>query len=161
MKVVIGIDPGGKGAFVKRKGSEIEIYSVEQIRGKEVDFLSMSEAFNKMIEGEDDVVVVIEDVHSIHKSSAKSNFSFGFINGFKFCLAVNNRLKLVKVAPKEWQKEMFKGIPPCEDKKVMSIMAAKRLFPNVNLKRTEKSKVDHDGISDALLISEYAIRKNL
>lgn len=161
MKVVIGIDPGAKGAFVKRKGSEIEVYSVEDIRGKEVDFLKMSEAFNKMIDGEKEIVVVMENVHSIYGSSAKSNFSFGFINGFKECLAINNKIKLVKVSPKEWQKEMFKGIPPCDDKKVMSIMAAKRLFPNVSLKRTEKSKVDHDGISDALLISEYAIRKNL
>lgn len=161
MKVVIGIDPGAKGALVKRKGLDIEIYSVEEIKGKEVDYLELSKEFNRMIEGEENVVVVMESVHSIHGSSAKSNFSFGFINGFKECLAINNKVKLVKVTPKEWQKEMFHGIPLCDDKKVMSIMAAKRLFPNVSLKRTEKSKVDHDGISDALLISEYGIRKNL
>lgn len=161
MKVVIGIDPGAKGALVKRKGSEIEIYPVEGIKGKGVDYLELSKEFNRMIEGEENVVVVMESVHSIHGSSAKSNFSFGFINGFKECLAINNRIKLVKVTPKEWQKEMFHGIPPCDDKKVMSIMAAKRLFPNTSLKRNEKCKTDHDGISDALLISEYGIRKNL
>jgi hypothetical protein len=44
-------------------------------------------------------------------------------------------------------------------KKTASIVVAKRLFPNVNLARTEKSKTPDSGLADALLIAEYARRK--
>ena len=64
----------------------------------------------------------------------------------------------------KWQKEFWskpkmpKGTK--FDTKAASINTAKKLFPQISLKRTEKSKKDHDGFSDALLIAEYARRKN-
>ena len=36
-----------------------------------------------------------------------------------------------------------------------SLIAAKRLFPNVNFTATERSKKDHDGAIDACLIARY------
>jgi hypothetical protein len=41
------------------------------------------------------------------------------------------------------------------DCKKMSELAAKRLFPNVDLRATERCKISHDGIVDALLIAYY------
>jgi hypothetical protein len=38
----------------------------------------------------------------------------------------------------------------------MAAIAAKRLFPNTSFLATERSKKDHDGIIDALLLSYYA-----
>ena len=54
------------------------------------------------------------------------------IKGFIMC-----GLRIVLVTPKKWQKEMYEGIKPNPDKKVMSGLAAKRLFPRQDLRRTE------------------------
>jgi hypothetical protein len=45
-----------------------------------------------------------------------------------------------------------------DDTKQRSIIAAKRLFPEVSLRRTERSRKDDDGISDAILLAEYGRR---
>jgi len=52
---------------------------------------------------------------------------------------------------------------PAIDTKAMSLVAAKRLFPNLNLRdpNAPKSKKEHDGIVDALLIAEYCRRNFL
>ncbi len=47
------------------------------------------------------------------------------------------------------------------DTKKTSINASRRLFPRVSLLRNSKCKTPHDGLSDALLIAEYARRSNL
>jgi hypothetical protein len=46
-----------------------------------------------------------------------------------------------------------------QDSKKASILVAKRLFPEIRLARTEKSKLPDSGMADALLIAEYARRK--
>lgn len=45
--------------------------------------------------------------------------------------------------------------------KATSFNASRRLFPNVDLRRSEKCKNLDDNKSDSLLIAEYARRKNL
>jgi len=39
-----------------------------------------------------------------------------------------------------------------------SIEVAKRLFPGIDLRRTERSRKDDDGLAEALLMAEYARR---
>ncbi len=52
---------------------------------------------------------------------------------------------------------MLRGLPG-KDTKTKSILAASRLFPRVDLRRTARSKVAHDGLTDALLIAEFGRR---
>lgn len=47
------------------------------------------------------------------------------------------------------------------DTKRTSINASRRLFPHVSLLRNARCKTPHDGLSDALLMAEYARRHNL
>jgi hypothetical protein len=71
------------------------------------------------------------------------------------------------VQPQRWQRVMFadhvREADQKEDarqrKKAASILVAQRLFPNVNLARTPKSKVPDPGLADALLIAEFCRRK--
>ena len=65
---------------------------------------------------------------------------------------------VVLIPPKKWQKEMYVGVKPNEDKKVMSVMAAQSLFPNHDLRRSEKCIKPDDNLTDSLLIAEYARR---
>jgi len=47
------------------------------------------------------------------------------------------------------------------DTKAMALVAAKRLFPGRDFKLTDRSTKPHDGMVDALLMSEYGKRKQL
>lgn len=101
------------------------------------------------------VTIYVEDVHSLFGMSAKSNFSFGQIYGS--ILAVTDMFcDTTLVQPKEWQKVMHQGIEKNEDKKVMSLQAAQRLFPDMDFKRTDRCTTPDHNLVDSLLICEYA-----
>lgn len=114
---------------------------------------------------------VIEDVHAIFGSAAKSTFEFGFGAGLLEGCLVSLNIPYTKIQPKVWQKEMFQGIPEIRkpntkgdkkgalETKQMALLAAKRIFPDVDLRATTRSKNPHDGIVDALLMAEYCRRK--
>ena len=62
------------------------------------------------------------------------------------------------VHPRTWQSKMLKGLPKNDTKKQSSIIACQRLCPAVDLRRSERSRVPHDGLAEALLIAEYGRR---
>ncbi len=62
------------------------------------------------------------------------------------------------VEPRRWQKALLDGLPK-GDTKAASVLVAKRLFPAVSLRRTERSRTDDHNIADALLIAEYGRRQ--
>jgi hypothetical protein len=131
------------------------------------------------------VHVLFEDLHSIFGTSAASNFSFGLNNGLVTGMVQTAGISYTKVQAKKWQKEMFEGIRPVEvpamekklkgqsakqkvdkngnlkykvDTKATALIAAKRLFPKESFLATQRSKVPHDGIVDAVLIGLYCTR---
>ena len=172
-KISIGIDPG-KSGFMTVIGSDkwIVYYAMPLIK-KQLDVAELASWFSGMpslFAEFDSLHCVIEDVHAMFGSSAKSTFSFGYVCGVIEALLVSNKIPYTKVNPKTWQKEMWQGIPMVKkpsksgktmttDTKAMSLMAAKRLFPNEDLRATERSTTPHDGKVDSLLIAEYCRRK--
>ena len=76
--------------------------------------------------------------------------NFGWIQGVLDALNIPYEL----VSPQKWKKEF--GLT---SDKSESIRTAQRLFPGVSLKTGEKSRVESDGMAEALLIAEYARRK--
>ncbi len=177
MNIYVGIDPGKDGGIVILfPDNSVEKFTIPLIGGF-VDEKSLSDIFRniKIFEEEHNVKAILEDVHSIFGTSAKSNYSFGDINGFLRGMLVAYKIPFVKVQPKEWQREMFKGVPekrkPSKldrngkerkgsiDTKSMAALAVQRLFPEIDLRKSERSKKQHDGLVDALLMAEYCRRK--
>lgn len=172
---IIGIDPGKTGAIVMLDGDTVRKYPIPLI-GKELDMLQLHRILD--VEGKQDWHVFIEDVHAIYGSAAGSTFTFGFVCGAIQAMVIALKLKHTLVQPKEWQKVVYQGIPVIrkpsiivkkgklkgqrrkgpKDCKAMSELAAKRLFPTVDLRKNDRCKVSHDGIVDALLIAEYGKR---
>ena len=101
------------------------------------------------------VVAAVEKVGAMHGQGVTSMFSFGksagFIEGVLTALEIPYQL----VPPAVWKKE-FSLIG--KDKKA-SVEVCRKLFPKLDLKRTERCKTDSDGKADATLIAEYAKRK--
>jgi hypothetical protein len=61
------------------------------------------------------------------------------------------------VHPRRWQSLMHAGTPG-QNTKQRSILAAQRLFPDVELRRTQRSRKADDGFAEALLLAEFGRR---
>jgi len=172
-KIRVGIDPGKNGGvfiFIESLNTPKNyLYRSIPLIGKEYDIKLMDGIIKSYISDIEDVFAVIEDVHAIFGSSANATFDFGFGCGIWEGILTANKIPYTKIQPKKWQAEMFEGIPkqtkPSStgktikaDTKKMAEMAAKRLFPNIDLRASERSVKSHDGKVDALLICEYCRR---
>lgn len=167
----IGIDPGKNGYITINYKSQIEFKRIPLI-GTEYDIKELSNIFQTLHALSDMVTFthcVIEDVHAIFGSSAGSTFEFGYGVGLLEMGLTMVNIPYTKVNPKKWQKQMFEGIPEQKkpsstgktmkvDTKLMALQSAKRLFPTIDLRDTERSKKPHDGKVDSLLICEYCKR---
>lgn len=161
----MGIDVGGKGFVTTQKDGVFSHYSIE-----DNDYYQLSEIMAE-IRKEKEIVCVIEDVHSIFGSSAKSTFNFGFCKGYLIGLLAANRIPYHLIPPKEWQKEIWSNADKVvkyssdgkksTDTKNTSINACKRIFPHLDLRKNERCKNIDDNKVDSILMSEYARRKNL
>ena len=162
----MGIDVGGKGFITTQKDGVFNHYSIA-----DNDYYELSEIIANIRASSDDITCVIEDVHAIFGSSAKSTFNFGFCKGYLVGMLAAHRIPYHLIQPKEWQKEIWSNADKVTrykvdggkmvDTKGTSINACKRIFPNLDLRKTPKCKNIDDNKVDSILMSEYARRKNL
>lgn len=142
--IYIGIDPGKNGgiAFIN------EFCEIIQLLPFSEDYLI------QLIKNcSSDMVCTLEHVHAMPKQGVSSTFNFGVNYGFIQGVLKAYGIPYELVTPQKWKKEFS-----CTSDKNTSIEVAKRLFPQVNLKATERCKKDHDGMAEALLIAEYGRR---
>ena len=153
--IAIGFDPG------KKSGAMAVVYP-----GGHVEFIphdaplcylgKLREVLRKAIDEGYRVLVAVERLapRPGKFSSAKANFELGRCMGeLETMLALTN-VPYQQVTPQNWQREY--GI---SGDKETHIETARRLYPSVNMKRTEKCKTDFDGYADALLIATWALRR--
>jgi len=96
---------------------------------------------------------MIEDVHSIFGTSAKSNFNFGFNTGLITGIARSSGATVDLVTPKKWQKHIgVKTKGNAIKKEVAEI--CNRLYPHISVKGPRGGLLD--GLSDSLMIAHYA-----
>ncbi len=194
-KVFVGIDPGKKGAivFLNKEGELISVHEMPVI-GKEYDEHEICE----LIMVHRNVHVIIEDVQPSREFGLASSASLLECKGLLRGISVGLGVPYTLVAPRTWQKVMWQGIRKVEkktsrvkkngdhvykvDAKPTSEVAAKRLFPGVDLRGNvetkyyadtsqnrklnrankeipTKRKKNHDGVIDALLIADWGRRK--
>ncbi len=96
---------------------------------------------------------MVEDVHAIFGTSAKSNFNFGYNTGVVNTVAMAAGVSVEKVTPKKWQKHVgVKAKGKLIKKDVAGI--CDRLYPKAGIYGPKGGLLD--GRSDALLIAHYA-----
>lgn len=168
----IGIDPGSKGfVSVLRENGERKFYAIS-----DGDMLDLATFIQQEIKfGAPRVHCIMEDVHAVFGSSAKATFAFGEINGYIKGILVASGCPYTLIQPKLWQKEIWQNqdmvytykpgkdgqTRKAVDTKNTSYNAARRLFPDLDLRKTERCKNFDDNKVDSILITEYARRKNL
>lgn len=173
MRTYLSIDPGSKGFITIR--NEDGSFRFIPLEGCDYHMLALE---LMMLKETKDTFAVMEEVHAIFGSSAKATFSFGETNGMLKGLLIATGIPYQLVQPKTWQKEIWinqdmvidykkvtvKGVEQTRKEvntKQTSFNAAKRLFPDIDLRKNERCRNLDDNKCDSLLICEYARRKNL
>lgn len=85
-----------------------------------------------------------------------SSFAIGVGYGVWQGLLTGLGISFEVVHPRRWQSVVCRQV--AGDTKARALIAAKRLFPRLDLRKSERCTKAHDGIVDALLIAEYALR---
>lgn len=171
-KIWIGVDPGKKGAIVAvASNGMVGKWPVPLIQD-DVDAVGIWNILNDL-KSRYDLTLILEDVHSLFGMSAATNFSMGHTLGILDGIIAASKIRLIRVPPKTWQKEIwekndmqYKPLKdeqrkPSVDTKATSMKAARRLFPEADLRATARSRNDSDGICDSACLAEYGRRKNL
>jgi len=152
-KIYIGIDPGKSGGLAMITPEEIHVTAMI-LSGKDVD----AGAIAAWIRGKtgfpwNDVIACIEKVHSMPKQGVVSSFKFGFVTGVMHGIIRTLGIPLHMATPQAWKKVILAGTLKDKD---AAIDFCRRVYPNVNLLATERSRKSHSGIADALCIAKYA-----
>lgn len=113
-----------------------------------------AEFCNLLEAGGEPVMACVERVSAMPGQGVTSMFNFGKASGYIEGVLSACGIGFQLIQPQKWKKE-FTLIG--KDKGA-SIAVCKRLFPGVNLKRTDKCRTDSDGMAEALLMAEYARR---
>lgn len=143
--ITIGIDPGKDGAMAILAPNETYVIPFSETEYiKELGYID-TEHYK--------VFCILEHVGAMPGQGSVSMFNFGANFGFIRGLLSANQIPYELVRPQKWKKAFS-----CTSDKNTSIEVAKRLFPNIDLRRTPKCKGPHDGICEALLMAEYGRR---
>lgn len=158
----IGIDNGLYGGIVILNDfGYIEQRYVMPVIGsakKEYDLQYIADIF-KSIYDTSIYHVSLEKSQPFYKDGAKQAFKTGY--GYGCMQGVLNALRISYeiVAPKEWQKKIFKGMNT-NDSKTNSALFCQRKWPEYNWRVSEKSKQIHYGLCDAACIAYYGLIHN-
>lgn len=149
MSIYIGVDPGKKGAMAIMGYSNTtgERYMMKIIPFDPQEYIKTLKQFNG-------ATVCIEQVHSLPHEGVKSVWSFGQTYGWLLGVLDAVGLSYQTVPPNLWKKDFSL----LRTEKKQSIEVCKRLFPGIELKRTDRCRNDDDNMADAALICEYARR---
>jgi hypothetical protein len=152
---VVGIDPGKSGCVAFLEGQDVVLHSCPIIlngKKREYDERAMASII-KNAAWTGTKMIFMEKVHAMPGQGVTSMFSFG--QGFGIWLGILSCFDIPYelVSPQRWKRDMMADIPG-EDNKAKSIIAAKILFPQANI----KWKKDHN-LAEALLIAEWGRRR--
>ena len=141
--IYIGIDPGKKGAMAVIFGGIDKTVLVPFDEQKYTNVLRNI--------AEREARACLEHVGAMPGQGVTSMFHFGENFGYIRGLLEAFEIPYELVRPQKWKKEFS-----ITGEKNSSIEVCKRLFPGVDLRRTERCRKDDDNVAEALLMAEYA-----
>lgn len=155
--IVIGIDPGIHGAIsFWDDGRLLKAYAFPHI-GASVDYQMISsdlETHKNRIKQ-----AYLEQSQMRRELGAKQTHMSGKNSGIIEGILIALKIPYFILPVQTWQKDLHQGTGVSKKPKERSLLAASRLFPGVNLKKSDRATKPHDGIVDALLIGYYGVMK--
>ena len=150
VRYILGLDPGANGSICAL-GSDKSLAFIDYTENTLELATWLAQYPPTQVK-----MAMIENVHSIFGTSAKSNFIFGFNTGILHGLLRGLGYSLDLVQPKIWQKELGVTAKGKDIKKdVASIVT--RLYPSCDIYTPRKRLLD--GRSDAAAVAHYTSLK--
>jgi len=170
-KMFVGVDPGKSGHCVMIQGNTVTKFRFPII-GTEYDLQGMLDIFRNF--EKDNCHIVVEDVKALQKPFQAGNWSLAEGKTILVMSCVALKLPYTLVHSKTWQRELWQGVkvqqrdtgkktakgePKYETlTKETTLLAIKRLFPDADLRISERAVKPDDGVIDALALAEYCRR---
>jgi len=151
---ILSVDPGAKGSWCLLVPDTLQV-AFKPTKTLPMDILKWITEIEQSFRI---TVIMIEDVHAIFGTSAKSNFSFGYNVGEVNTLAQASGNRVDRVTPKIWQKKV--GVKSTTKGKAIKKEVAElcaRLYPKANIHGPKGGLLD--GLSDSLMIAHFASLK--
>lgn len=146
----IGIDPGKKGGIACIDTESCICYT-EPYSDKALIDLCRNEGSSG---NTGHIMCCLEKVGAMPGQGVVSMFSFGQSVGYIKGVLESFGIPYQEITPQKWKREF--GL---NSEKAASAEVCNRLFPDVSLLATPRCKKPHDGMTEALLMAEYARRK--
>lgn len=166
-KVYIGIDPGFSGGIVRigidnnNQASIMDkmVMPLVSASGKKlIDLYWLYTTLKGWVAAYPAITeFIIEEVGSMPKQGLSSTFRFGYFAGAIEGIVSTFTVPTTFVRPQAWMKVCFKDIPKTSE--VPSRVFCQRRYPYESFLATGRSRVAHDGITDACAIAHYLYLK--
>lgn len=150
-KHYLGIDPGKNGGLGIVRSDGVALRWARMPEGK----VRIAEWIISAKETFPNLIIVTELSQPMPRQGTVSSFTYGRHFGTFEDAGIYLQIPYHEVRPAIWKKSMA-----LTSSKTDSIIACRRLFPTIDLTPAGCRK-EHDGIAEALLIAEWARRKNL
>jgi len=160
--LVVAFDPGKDGFISYLHDGETGSWPMPTVKigkgGKrDYDITALRTILDEIADTNHDIdLAVIEKQQAMPGQGVTSMFSIGMGYGLLLGLVTGLRLPYAVVHPRTWKKIMLRDVPG-DDQKGRSIIAAGRLFPNVDLRKSERARKPHDGKAESLLLAWYGL----
>lgn len=186
--IYIGIDPGKAGYITIFDGKDFTFYGMPTRDIPTGDYLQSGRLKTKKVFDEYflkdilkeikedykdcDIKIAIEKVVGRGGWSAESIFNFGYTSGLLKMMSIMLTSDIIEVRPLKWQsymrqgyslikKRSFTGKTQINDAKAIAEMIVKKEYPNIDFRKTTKSKNNDDNKIDSFLICLYLYRINI
>jgi crossover junction endodeoxyribonuclease RuvC len=160
---VAAFDPGSKTAAVALMALDGRVLAALRVpmttgKHKEIDGPALRALLAGWAAVHDIRLVVFEKVGTMPKQGISSAFNFGYGCGRLRGMIEAMGLPIQLVIPQDWKRVVLRGMK--SDDKGDSVIAAKRLWPGVDLRGSEsKQAQDSHNVADALCLAEYGRRQ--
>ena len=167
---ILGCDPGLSGGLVlldeKRNIILKYVMPIIQVEKKNkgkfskksfIDLIKLNEIFEEIKMNRVDHAY-LESVSSMPGQGIASSFRFGQVFGMLEATIAAHKIPYTLIHPKSWTKVLHESISKEINTKDRSLIVAKRLFPNYDLRISSRSKKWHDGLVDGVLLAEFGLR---
>lgn len=166
-KIYIGIDPGFSGGIVRigitdhNQATVLDKMPMPLLKGvgkNKVDLYEVYRILREWVTTNSAITeFIIEEVGSMPGQGLSSTFRFGYYAGALDGIVSAFALPTTFVRPQAWMKVCLEGISRAEPKP--SRIFCKNRYPYESFLATSRSKIAHDGMTDACAIAHYLYLK--
>lgn len=153
--IFIGIDPGLSGGIASLMDRSEVVIPTPVIAGRDYDLQEMKRILLEYKKIGLPMFATIENQISMPGQGLTSTLQTGKGFGMWLGLLAGLDIPYQVISARAWQAKLFTGVSAKLDTKAKSEIIAKRLFPNVDFRKSERARVAHDGLTDAICIAEY------